>query len=148
VVEIVSLQGDMSLPLLIDSFPADDGFLAQVSRSLSEIEANLNRLEQEPADSEALEEAFRHAHSISVSAAMKGFPGLSQMAHAMEDVLGDAYDEVRRLDKAALSLLRRSLARARLMVELLKTGAGEDVGNVEADTADYATFRQQFDEGR
>lgn len=133
------------MPVLMDAFPADDGFLAQVSRSLSEMEANLNRLEQEPEDFEALEEAFRRAHAINGSAAKMDFPGLSQMAHAMEDVLGDAYDRVIPLDEAALSLLRRSLFLASLLVELLKTGAGDDGRLVKENEADHAAFRQQLE---
>ena len=105
-----------------DKFAILDSFLDEVGSYLPEIEGNLDRLEQTPDDVEALEEAYRRTHTISGSASMMDFPGLSQVAHAMEDVLMDALDEVYRLDDTALSLLRRSLGRARLLLEAIKNG--------------------------
>jgi chemotaxis protein histidine kinase CheA/ActR/RegA family two-component response regulator len=126
-----------------DKFAILDSFLDEVGSYLPEIEANLDRLEQVPDDSEALEEAYRRAHTIGGSASMMDFPGLSQVAHAMEDVLMDALDEVLHLDGAVLALLRRSLARARLLLEAIKTGAPDEGRVVAEDTADYAAFRQR-----
>src|SRR5579871_1461565 len=125
-----------------DKFAILDSFLDEVGSYLPEIEANLNRLEQVPDDSEALEEAYRRTHTIGGSASMMDFPGLSQVAHAMEDVLMDALDEVFRLDDAALSLLRRSLERARLLLEAIKSGTTEESRYVTEDAADHASFRQ------
>ncbi|HEY7347248.1 MAG TPA: Hpt domain-containing protein [Ktedonobacterales bacterium] len=125
-----------------DKFAILDSFLDEVGSYLPEIEANLNRLEQAPEDSEALEEAYRRTHTISGSASMMDFPGLSQVAHAMEDVLGDALDEVFRLDGSAIELLRRSLERARLLLESIKGGTGEEGRFVAEDAADHASFRQ------
>jgi chemotaxis protein histidine kinase CheA/ActR/RegA family two-component response regulator len=125
-----------------DKFAILDSFLDEVGSYLPEIEANLNRLEQVPDDSEALEEAYRRTHTISGSASMMDFPGLSQVAHAMEDVLGDALDEVLRLDEAAISLLRRSLERARGLLETIKSGSADEGRFVAEDAADHASFRQ------
>jgi chemotaxis protein histidine kinase CheA/ActR/RegA family two-component response regulator len=125
-----------------DKFAILDSFLDEVGSYLPEIEANLNRLEQAPDDSEALEEAYRRTHTISGSASMMDFPGLSQVAHAMEDVLGDALDEVLRLDGAAIGLLRRSLERARSLLEAIKTGGTDEGRFVAEDAADHASFRQ------
>ncbi len=125
-----------------DKFAILDSFLDEVGSYLPEIEANLNRLEQVPDDSEALEEAYRRTHTISGSASMMDFPGLSQVAHAMEDVLGDALDEVLRLDDAAISLLRRSLGRARFLLEAIKNGTSDEGRIVAEDSADHASFRQ------
>jgi chemotaxis protein histidine kinase CheA/ActR/RegA family two-component response regulator len=125
-----------------DKFAILDSFLDEVGSYLPEIEANLNRLEQAPEDSEALEEAYRRTHTISGSASMMDFPGLSQVAHAMEDVLGDALDEVLRLDGTAISLLRRSLERARSLLEAIKSGTPDDGRYVAEDAADHASYRQ------
>jgi chemotaxis protein histidine kinase CheA/ActR/RegA family two-component response regulator len=125
-----------------DKFAILDSFLDEVGSYLPEIEADLNKLEQAPEDSEALEEAYRRTHTISGSASMMDFPGLSQVAHAMEDVLANALDEVWRLDESALSLLRRSLERVRLLLESIKNGAGDEGRYVAEDAADHASFRQ------
>ena len=126
-----------------DKFAILDSFLDEVGSYLPEIEGNLDRLEQTPDDVEALEEAYRRTHTISGSASMMDFPGLSQVAHSMEDVLGDALDEVLRLDKTVIGLLRRSLERVRLSLEVIKTGAADDGRIVAEDTVDHASFRQQ-----
>ena len=126
-----------------DKFAILDSFLDEVGSYLPEIEGNLTRLEQVPDDVESLEEAYRRTHTISGSASMMDFPGLSQVAHSMEDVLGDALDEVLHLDRATTDLLRRSLERVRLLLEVIKTGAGDDGHVVAEDTADHASFRQQ-----
>src|SRR5579885_943179 len=128
-----------------DKFAILDSFLDEVGSYLPEIEANLNRLEQVPDDSEALEEAYRRTHTISGSASMMDFPGLSQVAHAMEDVLGDALDEVLRLDGEAISLLRRSLERARALLETIKGGSTDEGRFVAEDAADHASFRQMHE---
>ena len=125
-----------------DKFAILDSFLDEVGSYLPEIEANLNRLEQAPDDSEALEEAYRRTHTISGSASMMDFPGLSQVAHAMEEVLGDALDEVLRLDETAINLLRRSLERARHLLEAIKSGTADDGHLVTEDAADHASFHQ------
>jgi chemotaxis protein histidine kinase CheA/ActR/RegA family two-component response regulator len=126
-----------------DKFAILDSFLDEVGSYLPEIEGNLNRLEQTPDDVEALEEAYRRTHTISGSASMMDFPGLSQVAHSMEDVLGDALDEVLRLDNTVIGLLRRSLERVRQSLEVIKTGATDDGRIVAEDTMDHASFRQQ-----
>ncbi|HEU5200973.1 MAG TPA: Hpt domain-containing protein, partial [Ktedonobacterales bacterium] len=126
-----------------DKFAILDSFLDEVGSYLPEIEGNLNRLEQTPDDVEALEEAYRRTHTISGSASMMDFPGLSQVAHSMEDVLGDALDEVLRLDTVVIGLLRRSLERVRQSLEVIKTGAPDDGRIVAEDTVDHASFRQQ-----
>ncbi len=128
-----------------DKFAILDSFLDEVGSYLPEIEANLKRLEQVPDDSEALEEAYRRTHTIGGSASMMDFPGLSQVAHAMEDVLMDALDEVLRLDDAAISLLYRSLERARLLLEAIKNGSTEESRYVTEDAADHASFRQMHE---
>jgi len=60
-------------------------------------------------------------------------------------VLGDAYDEVYPLDGTAISLLRRSLERARLLLESIKNGTTEESRYVTEDATDHASFRQMRD---
>ena len=137
----------VSMVSVFDQFPMDDSFPDQVARYLSEMEVYLNRLERAPDDFEALEEAYRRAHTIGGSASTMGFPSLSMVTFAMEDLLGDVLDEVLHLDKAVLDLLRRSLGRSCLIVQMIKTGTGDAERIVVEDVADHLAFRQQFDEG-
>jgi chemotaxis protein histidine kinase CheA/ActR/RegA family two-component response regulator len=125
-----------------DKFAILDSFLDEVGSYLPEIEANLDRLEKVPDDAEALEEAYRRTHTISGSASMMDFPGLSRVAHAMEDVLGDAFDEVLKLDQPAISLLRRSLERVRLLLAAIKNSTNDEDKIVAEDASEHAGFRQ------
>jgi chemotaxis protein histidine kinase CheA/CheY-like chemotaxis protein len=131
-----------------DKFAILDSFLDEVGSYLPEIEANLDKLEKVPDDVEALEEAYRRTHTISGSASMMDFPGLSRVAHAMEDVLGDALDEVLHLDQPALSLLRRSLERVRLLLAAIKNGTNNEDRIVAEDAAEHAGFRQAQEANR
>lgn len=131
------------MPGLLMQFPADDGFLDEIAGLLPEIEANLNQLEQKPDDAQALEQAYRRVWRISETASMQDALGLSQVAHAMQDVLGDALEQGLSLDEEGLGLLRRSLERVRLIVERLKAGI-RDVGHfVAEDEADHISFRKR-----
>jgi two-component system chemotaxis sensor kinase CheA len=131
------------MPSLLAQFPADDGFLDEIASALPALEANLNHLEQKPDDAQALEQAYRHVYQIKETASMQDAMGLSQVAHAMQDVLGDALDEVLSLDKDALGLLRRSLERVRLIVERLKAGTRDIEQIVAEDEADHISFRKR-----
>src|SRR5437868_10065072 len=100
-----------------DKLSVLDSFIEEVNSYLPEIEANLERLAQSPGDIDALEETYRHTHTIGGSASMMDFPGLAHVAHGMEDILGDIMDGLTTLDEPALGLLQRSFGR---MHQLLK----------------------------
>src|SRR5215472_3330870 len=92
-------------------------FIEEVNSYLPEIESNLERLAQSPGDMDALEETYRRTHTIGGSASMMDFPGLAHVAHGMEDILGDALEELVTIDEPALDLLRRSLDRLHRLLE-------------------------------
>jgi len=64
-----------------------DLFLAEAREHLSAIEEDMARLEREPGNRPALDELFRHAHSIKGMAASMGFRSVAELAHGIEDVL-------------------------------------------------------------
>ncbi len=121
-----------------------DSFSEEVNSYLPEIEANLERLAQSPGDMEALEETHRRTHTIGGSASMMDFPGLAHVAHGMEDILSDVQDGLTVLDEPTLSLLRRSLARVRRLLNGIREGQ-KDTKKEEAiiaeDDADYEQYR-------
>src|SRR5215831_11065829 len=98
-----------------------ESFLDEVTSYLPEIETNLDRLQQQPDDSETIEETYRRAHTIAGSAAMMEFAGLARVAQGMEDILGAAIDRHVGLDVPTISLLRRSSGRLNGLIEHIRT---------------------------
>ncbi|HEX6541174.1 MAG TPA: response regulator [Ktedonobacterales bacterium] len=117
-----------------------DSFLDEVNAYLPEIEANLDRLQQSPGDTEALEETYRRAHTIGGSAAMMDFDALSHVAQGMEEILSEALDRGAPLPGAAIALLRRSQGRLTRLVEHIRSGA-DDSPVVAEDDADRSAWR-------
>ncbi len=117
-----------------------DSFLDEVTAYLPEIEANLDRLQQSPGDTEALEETYRRAHTIGGSAAMMDFPALAHVAQGMEEILSDALERSVPLSGATIALLRRSHGRLSRLVEHVRSGA-DDAPVVTEDDADRSAWR-------
>src|SRR6266516_5877309 len=127
-----------------DKLSVLDSFIEEVNSYLPEIEANLERLAQSSDDMDALEETYRHAHTIGGSASMMDFPGLAHVAHGMEDILGDVMDGLSILDEPTLELLRRSFGRMCRLLEGIHDGVDEDAVIAE-DDADYVQYRTLLD---
>ena len=123
-----------------DKLSVLDSFIEEVNSYLPDIETNLDHLAQSPDDMDALEETYRRTHTIGGSASMMDFPGLAHVAHGMEDVLGDALEELITIDEPALGLLRRSLDRLHRLLEGIRNGIDEEAVIAE-DDADYAHYR-------
>lgn len=115
-------------------------FLEEVTSYLPEIEANLDRLQQNPGEMQLIEETYRRTHTIAGSAAMMDFSGLSRVAQGMEDVLGDAVDRQAGLDAPSVALLRRSCARLGRLADQIRSGA-DPTAIVAEDEADRAASR-------
>ncbi len=117
-----------------------ESFLDEVNAYLPEIEANLDRLQQDPGNTEALEETYRRTHTIGGSAAMMDFSGLAHVAQGMEELLGDALDRGTPLPAASVSLLRRSQGRLVRLIESVRTGS-DNATIVADDDADRSASR-------
>lgn len=125
-----------------DKFAILESFLDEVNSYLPEIQANLDRLQQRPDDTDTIEETYRRAHTIAGSAAMMDFAGLSHVAQGMEDILGDALDNQSPVDPPTVALLRRSFARLSRLTENIRSGA-DDGSTVAEDDADRSAWRGQ-----
>jgi chemotaxis protein histidine kinase CheA/ActR/RegA family two-component response regulator len=123
-----------------DKLSVLDSFIEEVHSYLPDIEKNLDYLVQSPDDMDTLEETYRRTHTIGGSASMMDFPGLAHVAHGMEDVLGDALEELIVIDEPALDLLRRSLDRLHRLLEGIRNGIDEE-SVIAEDDADYAHYR-------
>ena len=121
-----------------------DSFIEEVNSYLPQIETNLERLTQSPADMDALEETSRFTHTIGGAASMMDFPGLAHVAHGMEDILGDALDGLTVLDEATLGLLKRSLGRLHQLLAGVHSGINEEAVIAE-DDEDYARYRAMIE---
>jgi chemotaxis protein histidine kinase CheA/ActR/RegA family two-component response regulator len=115
-------------------------FLDEVGAYLPSIQARLDRLQQAPQDRESLEEAYRHAHTITGSAGMMGFSGLARIAQGMEETLSAALHGGAPLDGPTIALLRRSHSRLERLITLIRAGS-EDANIVAEDDADRAGWR-------
>ena len=115
-------------------------FLDEVGAYLPSIQARLDRLQQAPQDRESLEEAYRHAHTITGSAGMMGFTGLAHIAQGMEETLYAALHGGAPLDPPSIGLLRRSHSRLERLIALIKSGS-DDASLVTEDDADRAAWR-------
>jgi two-component system chemotaxis sensor kinase CheA len=90
-------------------------FLEDSAENLQELSRALLALEKDPADADAIDGAFRMAHSIKGMAASLGYDGITEIAHRLEDRM----QEVRasgRLPKGADVLLFEGLAGLERMV--------------------------------
>lgn len=64
-----------------------DLFVSEARDHLSALNALIVRLEEFPGDKGAVDELFRHAHSLKGMAASMGYEQLASLAHSMEDQL-------------------------------------------------------------
>ena len=67
-------------------------FLTETSESLSTLDVELVKLEQNPNDPDILSNIFRLVHTIKGTCGFLGLPRLEAVAHAGENVLGKIRD--------------------------------------------------------
>ena len=94
-----------------DMEPLLPDFIAAARDNVEAINLGLAVLEKEPANSEVLQEVYRHAHSLKGSAMTMGFERMGKLAHHMEDVL-------RALQKNQLPVTVLGLGRSKLSLSL------------------------------
>jgi chemosensory pili system protein ChpA (sensor histidine kinase/response regulator) len=70
-----------------------DGFLVEADEHLHLIGPWLRELEQNPGRKPLLQDIRRSVHTIKGAAAMVGLPGISKLAHRMEDLLDSLYED-------------------------------------------------------
>jgi two-component system, chemotaxis family, sensor kinase CheA len=71
----------------MDMSPYRDLFVSEARNHLSALSELIVRLEDSPTDSAAIDELFRHAHSLKGMAATMGYKQVVGIAHLMEDQL-------------------------------------------------------------
>lgn len=104
-------------------------FLTEANESLSQLDAELVRLEQNPNDQELLGNIFRLVHTIKGTCGFLGLPRLEGIAHAGENVLGKLRDSDLEVTPEAVTLILECLDRVRLVLESLEATEEEPVGD-------------------
>jgi len=106
-------------------------FKSECEDHLQELDDNLLRLEKNPNDSSALQEAFRSAHSLKGSAHMMGLPSIKSIAHHFESILGEANNGSARL---SVDIVNRLYAGLDAIRKLVHEAVTEEEANVNLDS--------------
>ena len=122
-------------------------FLTETVESLSVLDVELVRLEQNPNDPELLGNIFRIVHTIKGTCGFLGLPRLEAVAHAGENVLGKIRDGELVVNAEAVTLILAALDQIKAILASLEESEAEPEGddkplidrlNVLADSAGAA----------
>ncbi len=100
--EIADSEFDMAAELL-------EGFLLEAIEHLDVVGRLLPDLTDAPDKKDQLQQVRRSIHTLKGAAGVVGFPAVSQLAHRMEDVLDDLYDDGMTLTPPVKELLLATL---------------------------------------
>jgi two-component system, chemotaxis family, sensor kinase CheA len=103
-------------------------FLTETSESLSLLDQELVRLEQNQNDPKLLGNIFRIVHTIKGTCGFLGLPRLEAVAHAGENVLGKVRDGELIVTPTAVSLILESLDRIKGLLSVLEQTEAEPAG--------------------
>ncbi len=106
-------------------------FIAETTESLSMLDQELVKLEQNPGDESILGNIFRIVHTIKGTCGFLGLPRLESVAHASENVLGKIRDKQQEATPQAISLVLESLDRIKELIDFLSTNGAEPEGSDE-----------------
>ena len=92
-------------------------FIEEAFELLSDLEAALLELEENPSDSELIGRVFRALHTIKGSGAMFGFDNVAQFTHTIETVFDDVREGKLPVTEELVSLTLKARDLIRLMIE-------------------------------
>jgi chemosensory pili system protein ChpA (sensor histidine kinase/response regulator) len=124
-----------------DDLPPElvDGFLVEATEILEQIDEPLRSLESQQ-DRAVVQEVRRGVHTIKGGAGMVGLPQLRQVAHRMEDLLDEVYEQRRAYTPAVHHLLLETYD---LLSGMVQQRGGGDVHAVDAVLAQYVAAMAQ-----
>jgi two-component system, chemotaxis family, sensor kinase CheA len=120
-------------------------YLDETDEHIAGLNDSLLRLEQDPTDARALQEAFRMFHSIKGASVVMGFAPVNKLTHHLESLYDQLRLHKRSLDRPLLDLTFRALDELRdYHTELRSQGqSGADLSALTADViAELANTRQ------
>ena len=105
-------------------------FLTETFESLDVVDMELVKFEQDPNNSEILDNIFRLVHTIKGTCGFLGLPRLEALAHASETLMGKFRDGVP-VTGDAVTLILGSLDRVKEILAELESNETEPAGNDE-----------------
>ena len=109
----------------MDMSPYRDLFVSESRSHLATFNELIVQLEDNVFDRAAIDEMFRHAHSLKGMAATMQFDAVTALAHRMEDLLGRVRSEEIGFCRALADLLLEGSDLLSGMVSVIENGAGE-----------------------
>lgn len=103
-------------------------FLTETSESLSVLDMELVKLEQNP-DPSILQNIFRLVHTIKGTCGFLGLPRLEHVAHSAENVLGKFRDGELEVTPDAVTLILRAIDRIKAILSHIESTETEPEGN-------------------
>lgn len=103
-------------------------FITETTESISLLDSEMVKLEQNPEDSAILSNIFRIMHTIKGTCGFLGLPRLESVAHASENVLGKIRDKQLQASADAVTLVLESLDNIKLLIEHLSAHGQEPDG--------------------
>lgn len=131
----------------IDKSSIIEFFLVEAGEHLQNLNKGLLALERDADDREVIDELFRAAHTLKGSAAMMGFPGISDVAHKAEDMLGQFRSGSVPIRKDTLNFLFDGVDAIKLMVDSVAAQQPEDPLVVESIAASYSDIIKSLGAG-
>jgi two-component system chemotaxis sensor kinase CheA len=119
-------------------------FITETTESLSLLDSELVKFEQNPNDEKILGNIFRIVHTIKGTCGFLGLPRLQAVAHASENVLGKIRDKKLDASAQAISLVLASLDSIKVLVDHLSQNGSEPEGS-DSELIDRLN---QFAEGK
>ncbi|MEQ9642724.1 MAG: chemotaxis protein CheW [Alphaproteobacteria bacterium] len=104
-------------------------FLTETAESLSTLDVELVRLEQNPDDPKLIDNIFRLVHTIKGTCGFLGLPRLAAVAHSSENVLGKIRDGAMTATPVAVTLILASLDRIKDLLAALEQTEAEPAGD-------------------
>src|SRR5215469_15787783 len=100
-------------------------FLTETNESLSVLDVELVKLEQNPNAPELLSNIFRLVHTIKGTCGFLGLPRLETLAHASENVLGKIREGELGVTPDAVTLILESLDAVKSILAVLEATEAE-----------------------
>lgn len=104
-------------------------FITETTDSLSMLDQELVKLEQNPDDTGILSNIFRIVHTIKGTCGFLGLPRLESVAHASENVLGKIRDKELEATPQAITLVLESLDCIKELIDYLSSNGQEPEGD-------------------
>ena len=122
-------------------------FLEESLENLQTLNASLLDLEQNPDDTDKVNEIFRVAHTIKGMAATMGFTDLAELTHKMEDVLAEFREGKLKVTQGVVTVLFDCLDTLEKMVDNVQEGSEEkvEIDNIIRSLADIKNNGNQND---